>query len=288
MPELPEVETIRRELSQKIKGKTIKEVEVKVSKMVNLPVAEFVKKVKKTKIKNIFRRAKVLIIDLYGPYFLLIHLKLTGQLVFVPKKGQIVSGGHPIKNLGQLPNKFSHIIFTFTDGSKLFFNDIRKFGWIKLVEDSIYLLVRNEFGLEPLAKDFDYERFKAALTHFSNRKVKQVLMDQALIAGIGNIYADESCFCAGIKPTRIVKTLKEEEMRKLHRCIPSVLKFAISKKGTSADNYVRTDGSQGGMVPYLKVYGRGGQKCKRKGCTGIIKKIKLNGRGTHFCPKCQH
>jgi len=287
MPELPEVETIRRELVQKIKGKTIKDVEIKVFKMVNLPVFEFSKKVKKTKIKGIYRRAKVLIIDLYGPYFLLFHLKMTGQLVFVPKKGQAISGGHPIKNIGQLPNKFSHIIFTFTDGSKLYFNDIRKFGWIKLVEDSIYLLVRNEFGLEPLAKDFEYERFKAAFNHFPNRKVKQVLIDQTLIAGLGNIYADEICFCAGVKPTRVVKTLKAAEMKKIHKCIPQVLNFAILKKGTSADNYVRTDGSQGGMIPYLKVYGREGQKCKRKNCQGIIKKIRLNGRGTHFCDRCQ-
>lgn len=287
MPELPEVETIRRELNQKIKGKTIKDIEVKVPKMVNLPVAEFTSQVKGTRVKQVVRRAKLIILDLYGKYFLLIHLKMTGQLVFVPKSGKIVSGGHPIKNLGALPNKFSHIIFTFADGSKLFFNDIRKFGWIKLVEDSIYLSVRNEFGIEPLALEFTLEKFKATLHHFPQRKIKQILTDQTLIAGIGNIYADESCFCAGIKPTRIVKTLKEAEIKKLHRCIPKILKFAISKKGTSADNYVRTDGSLGGMVPYLNVYGREGEKCKRQGCRGIVKKIKLNGRGTHFCNKCQ-
>lgn len=160
MPELPEVETIRRELNQKIKGKTIKDIEVKVPKMVNLPVAEFTSQVKGTRVKQVLRRAKLIILDLYGKYFLLIHLKMTGQLVFVPKSGKTVSGGHPIKNLGALPNKFSHIIFTFADGSKLFFNDIRKFGWIKLVEDSIYLSVRNEFGIEPLALEFTWKNSK--------------------------------------------------------------------------------------------------------------------------------
>ncbi len=112
-------------------------------------------------------------------------------------------------------------------------------------------------------------------------------MDQTLIAGLGNIYTDEVCFCAKVLPTRIANTLKEKEMKKIHKCIPQILKFAISKKGTSANNYVRTDGTRGGMVPYLKVYGREGEKCRRKGCKGIIKKIKVNARGTHFCSVCQ-
>ncbi|MBU1164047.1 DNA-formamidopyrimidine glycosylase [Patescibacteria group bacterium] len=287
MPELPEVETIRRELNSKIKNKTIINVEIKVAKMVNLPISEFVRKVRSKKIKHVYRRAKLIVVDLYGHNFLLFHLKMTGQLVYVPKIGKTISGGHSIKNLGHLPNKFSHIIFTFSDGSKLFFNDVRKFGWVRLVDDKLYLLVRNSFGLEPLKNDFTYERFKAQLMHYPNRKIKQVILDQALIAGLGNIYTDESCFCANIKPMRIVKTLKEEEIKKLHRCIPKVLEFAILKKGTSANNYVRTDGTVGGMVPFLKVYGRKGQKCKRQGCKGVIRKIQLNARGTHFCDVCQ-
>ena len=110
-------------------------------------------------------------------------------------------------------------------------------------------------------------------------------MDQTLIAGIGNIYADESCFCAKILPMRIVKKIKPEEAKKLYQCIVKILKFAISKKGTSANTYIQLDGKPGGMEPYLKVYGRKGEKCKR--CGGIIEKIRLNGRGTHFCKQCQ-
>lgn len=322
MPELPEVETLRRELISAVKGKTIKSVEVKVPKMVRpLSVPEFQQQIKNKKILGIDRRAKVLIIELLpsrrrafrlaserersATRYLLIHLKLTGQLIFNPKpKGQrpkVIVGGHPnpiIENKDKsslmkrgsfynlsIPNKFTHIIFTFTDGSKLFFNDLRKFGWMKLVDKQQADKLTSEFGVEALAKEFTLEKFTAILKKYPNRKIKQILMDQGLIAGLGNIYADESCFCAKIKPIRIVKTLTEIEIKNLYHCIPKILEFAIAKKGTSADMYVQLNGLPGGMEPYLKVYGREGEKCKR--CSGEIKKIKLGGRGTHFCSKCQ-
>ncbi len=293
MPELPEVETLRRELASVVKGKTIKSAVVKWPKMV-LPLspAEFQRKTKNKKITDISRRAKVLIIKLSDGNSLLIHLKLTGQLIYQKNKktkkqeNKLVVGGHPQKGgVVGLPNKFTHIIFNFIDGSKLYFNDLRKFGWARLVGKLEVDKLLSEFGVEPFDKDFTLQRFIEILRRYPNRKIKQILMDQSLIAGIGNIYADESCFCAKILPTRVVKTLKPQEIKKLFGCIPQILKFAIAKKGTSADDYVQLDGSPGGMVPYLKVYGRKGEKCKR--CGGVVEKIKLNGRGTHFCKKCQ-
>ena len=293
MPELPEVETLRRELSSAIKGKTIKKAIIKWPKMVKpLTPAEFQRKVKNKRIFGIDRRAKVLILELSAGSFLLIHLKLTGQLIYQAGKlaskqaGKLVVGGHPQKGgIENLPNKFTHIILEFKDDSTLYFNDLRKFGWARLVGKLEVDKLLSEFGPEPLSKDFSINYFKSILKKYPNRKIKQILMDQGLIAGVGNIYCDESCFCAKVKPTRSVKSLKEIEVKILFNCIPKILKFAIAKKGTSADTYAQLDGKPGGMIPYLKVYSRQKQKCKR--CQARIEKIKLNGRGTHFCPQCQ-
>ena len=287
MPELPEVETLRRELVSKVKNKTIKSATIKWPKMVKpLSPATFRQKIKGQKITDIKREAKVLILKLPKDRYLIIHLKMTGQLIYQPKKGKVVVGGHPQKGgMENLPNKFTHIILEFTDGSVLYFNDLRKFGWMRLVDRSQVDKLLREFGVGPLKKEFTLKKFEEVLKKYPNRKIKQVLTDQSLIAGIGNIYADESCFCSKIKPMRIGKTLNEKEIRGLYRCIPKILKFAISKKGTSADTYVQLDGSQGKMIKYLKVYNKGGQKCQR--CGSLIKKIKQNGRGTHFCPNCQ-
>ncbi|MFA6254710.1 MAG: DNA-formamidopyrimidine glycosylase [Patescibacteria group bacterium] len=292
MPELPEVETLRRELASVVRGKTIKSASVDWPKMVKpLTPKQFSQQLKGRKIIDVKRRAKILIIELSSDNFLLIHLKLTGQLIFRNKKSDIrnqklIVGGHPQKGgVVGLPNKFTHIIFDFTDGSKLYFNDLRKFGWIRLVNKQQVDKLISEFGVEPFDKEYTLVNFQTILKRYPNRKIKQILMDQTLLAGVGNIYADESCFCAKILPTRVVKTLKPEEIKRLFNCIPKILKFAIAKKGTSADDYVQLDGSQGGMLPYLKVYGRKGEKCAR--CSGVVQKIKLNGRGTHFCKKCQ-
>jgi len=302
MPELPEVQTIVSELDKKIKNKTIKSVEVFKFKSVRPMNTKFVQSVKGRKVLGVARRAKMIIINLSGKKYLLIHLKMTGQLVFTDKKGKGVSGGHPIpmpkgirqivaypmsgeiKDLG-LPSKFTRVIFDFTDGSKLFFNDIRRFGWIKFVDEKLYREETAKYGLEPLSKDFTFKNFIVVINRYPNRKIKQVLMDQTLFAGIGNIYADEACFAARIMPTRPAGKLTDKEIHSLYLAIPKILKLAIKHKGTSADTYVRTSGEQGSMLKYLKVYGREGMSCL--GCPGKVHKMKLAGRGTHFCPSCQ-
>lgn len=269
MPELPEVETLRRELVI-IVGKRIKSATI------------FSRQLKNKKVTSLGRRAKILIMTLSDKHKLLIHLKMTGQLVLAPKNGDMVIGGHPQEN----PFKYTRAIFEFTDNSKLYFNDLRKFGWLKLLDESESEKILNKHGVEPLEKGFTFTTFQKLLQKYPNRRLKQFLLDQSLIAGLGNIYVDESCFSAKILPTRIVKSLTLVEQKNLHTSIIRILNLSIRKKGTSARNYVRSDGTKGGFVPYLKVYGRRNEKCKR--CkAGIIQKIKFAGRGTHFCNRCQ-
>ena len=156
---------------------------------------------------------------------------------------------------------------------------------MRLVDKNHIDELSNALGVEPLHNGFTFEKFHSILRRYPARKIKQLLTDQTLIAGIGNIYADESCFYAKILPTRQVTSLTKDQVRLLYKHIPKVLKLSISKKGTSFSDYVQLDGKQGRMVKWLRVYNKTGQPCSV--CGTPIKKIKLNGRGTHFCPRCQ-
>jgi formamidopyrimidine-DNA glycosylase len=283
MPELPEVETIVCDLNKKLKNKKIISVEILDKKVFHLAKSDL-KNVVSKKIKAVKRRAKMIIFDL-GDYLLMIHLKMTGQLVY-KTKNFLIAGGHPIINQAkELPNKFTRVIFKFNDKGILYFNDVRRFGWIKLISKNNFFKFNNELGLEPLEKDFTLDFFKNFLSHKSKTSIKQALLEQKYVVGIGNIYADESLFAAGIKPFRKVETLSAAEIKKLWRVIPKILKYAIKHRGTSFNDYVDAQGETGNFIKYLKVYGRAGERCKK--CSGVIKKMKLGGRGTHWCDKCQ-
>ena len=285
MPELPEVETIRRELSRRVGGSVFVWPVVHVPKMVNLPVAAFSRALRGRQVEAVMRRAKMLVLRLSGQRFLVFHLKMTGQLVYAPPHGRTVSGGHPIPNLGVLPNKFTHVIFRFRDGGTLYFNDQRKFGWVRFVDvDGLHRLTAH-LGAEPLSAAFTWPYFRRVARRYPNRAIKSVLMDNALLVGVGNIYADESCFRAGIRPTRRVRRISDTELATLYRCIPRVLRLAIRLKGTTHDTYRRVNGRSGGMLEYLFVYGRKGQPCKR--CHTPIVRTVVGQRGTHYCPQCQ-
>lgn len=271
MPELPEVETIKLQLSRIIKAKTIKKVEVRLPKMVRgASLEEFEKKVAGAKVKDIKRRAKLLIIELSNGYSLVIHLKLTGQLIY-----------------NQEPQKHSHLIYHFTDGSVLLHNDMRQFGYVKLVKTSQFskLFQKEKFGPEPLEKSFTLEKFKELLSKKKRSRTKPLLMDQTFVAGVGNVYAQEACFFAKIKPTRTVGSLTDKEIKNLYDGLKKILRESIKHKGSSVDTYVDIKGKQGGYLSFLKVYRREGKKCLR--CGAKIKSIRLGGRGTCFCPKCQ-
>jgi len=282
MPELPEVETIVRDLNRGLKNKKITGIKSLDHKVFQLS-GEEAKSVIGKKIKAVKRRAKMIIIDL-GEFSLIIHLKMTGQLVYKIKT-KVIVGGHPIASQDKkLPNKFSRVIFEFNDRSALYFNDVRRFGWIKLAARDKFIEFNSRLGVEPLSSDFTLEYFNKFLSHYKT-SIKQALLDQKYISGIGNIYADESLFSARLKPFRKIKTLSALETKKLWRAIPKILKYAIKHRGTSFNDYVDAQGEAGNFIKHLKVYGRAGEKCKN--CGGAIKKMKLGGRGTHWCDRCQ-
>ena len=272
MPELPEVETIKRQLNKKIKDKKIKSVRINLAKFLKTNKKTFKKAVEGTKIKGVKRRAKLLIIELDNDYALVVHLKMTGQLIY--PDGEIT--------------KHTHLIYTFSDNSQLLHNDMRQFGWVKLLKKEDlkkYLEEKEAYGPEPLAKDFTLKLFKDLLKKKSQAQIKPLLMNQQFVAGIGNVYSDEILFYVQVKPTRKVKDLTQKEIEKIFKGIKEILPQAISKRGTSSDNYVDTNGKEGRFVPFLKVYQRAGQSCLR--CGAEIERQKIGGRSAHFCPKCQ-
>jgi len=274
MPELPEVQTIVNQLREKIVGKKIKAVKINLPKLIHgMKVKDFERIVGGAKIREIDRRAKILIIKLSNNYSLLIHLKLTGRLIFKEKL--------------EKEDEKSHLIYEFSDGGFLLHHDFRQFGWVKPIKTQVLekYFQKEGFGPEPLGKEFALEKFKELLVKKPRQKIKSLLMDQKFIAGVGNVYAQEVCWCARILPTRIVKTLKEKEIEDLYNCLIKILKEAIKFRGSSVDAYVDTEGRQGNYVSKLKVYGRLGEKCFR--CSGKIEKIVLGGRGTYYCPSCQ-
>ncbi len=285
MPELPEVETIRQGLRQNILGQNIISIEVKKTNIVKNPKKYFVDFLQNQHFVDVSRVGKLLIFHLQNKdYFLLIHLKMTGQLIFQDKK-QTLAGGHSGPKISDLPNKYSHVIFHFASDVKLFFNDLRQFGYLKIVNGQDKEKIVSQFGIEPLQANFTYQNF---LKIFKNKRiaVKTLLLNQKLIAGLGNIYVDEVCHQAGVLPQRLVNTLTEEDIKKLFTASQQIIKKAIAKRGTTFSDYRDTEGKTGNFSQYLKVYGRGGEICLT--CRqNNLKKIKLNGRGTVFCEKCQ-
>jgi formamidopyrimidine-DNA glycosylase len=292
MPELPEVETVRRDLAKHLIDATFSKIKILDFKNV-APEATFLAKFLKGKeVLGVGRKGKLLIIDLKNSnHHLLVHLKMTGQLV-LKNRQESLAGGHSLSEKsfneaigGDLPNKFTRAIFTFKNGSTLFFNDMRKFGYIKLVDDKeLALILINNYGLEPLDGEFNFEYLKSIL---KNRKapVKAIILNQKLIAGLGNIYADESLFLAGIRPWRLASSLKTEEIKILVKVIKKVIKKAILARGTTFKDFVDGKGNKGGFVKQLKVYQRQNKPCLL--CSNTILKKKVAGRGTHYCSACQ-
>lgn len=286
MPELPEVETVRRGLSSLIIGSKVTSVTHDTPKSFPNAASDVEQFLIGAKIIDVRRRAKVLLIDLSTNYTLVIHLKMTGQLVF---RGEAVFGaGHPNDSLiGELPDRSTRVTVTFIDGSHLYFNDQRKFGWMKLLPT---LEVPNidfmkKVGPEPLEADFTAEEFAGRFTRRAKTSIKAALLDQTVVAGVGNIYADESLWGAKIHPQRIVGSLTNDEYKALYAELRSVMNLAIEKGGSTDKNYVNAEGKRGSYMDFARVFRREGQACPRCGTTII--KFKAAGRGTHICPYCQ-
>lgn len=290
MPELPEVETLVRGARDKLVGKTIKEIEVLWSKTVKGDL----RKIKSAKIAKVRRRGKLLIFELGNGWSFIIHLKLTGQLIYQDPKETLYKGGHRPPAGGKvlygapLPHKYTVVEIGFADSSRLYFNDLRKFGWLKILKTSEVENQKEfkELGLEPLSKDFTLKKFEELLKRRPNQKIKEFLMEQTLLAGIGNIYSSEILWEAYISPLRQIKTLKPEEIKKFFEAIPKILKKAIELGGSSENTYVRLNGSKGNFMNYAKVYQKEGESCKRND-GGKIKRVKIGQRSAFYCPVCQ-
>ncbi|HVW22877.1 MAG TPA: bifunctional DNA-formamidopyrimidine glycosylase/DNA-(apurinic or apyrimidinic site) lyase [Candidatus Saccharimonadales bacterium] len=287
MPELPEVETIRTGLSRFLPGRVIQSVDFDWPKSFPNARADVKQFLAGASITAVKRRAKVLLIELSTNYTLVVHLKMTGQLVFVGP-GERFGAGHPTDSLvGQLPDRSTRVNIVFTDGSHLFFNDQRKFGWMRLIPtpEVMQLDFFRKVGPEPLAADFTWQQFRDRMLRRSKSNVKAVLLDQTVIAGVGNIYADESLWGAQIHPLTLVKDLKPAQFRKLYEELVFVLKLSIEKGGSTDRNYVNAEGKKGSYIDFARVFRREGQACPR--CGNEVIKTRVAGRGTHLCPFCQ-
>jgi formamidopyrimidine-DNA glycosylase len=288
MPELPEVETIRIGLNKLLPGKTVKAVNFDWQKSFPNAQPDAEKFLIGATITDVKRRAKVLIIDLDSGYSLIIHLKMTGQLVFRSNDDkQRFGAGHPTRSLvDSLPDKSTHVTLDLAD-SKLFFNDQRKFGWVRLVPMLEIPLIDffKKVGPEPLADDFKPKDFIDRLYRRKKSKIKPVLLDQTVIAGVGNIYADESLFAAGIHPETVITDIKKTKLELLFKELQSVLRLSIEKGGSTDKNYVDAEGKKGSYLTFAKVFRRENRPCTVCGAT--IEKIRVAGRGTHICPNCQ-
>lgn len=286
MPELPEVETVRRGLSALIIGRTVSSVEYDTPKSFPNAAADVKAFLIGSKIVSVRRRAKVLMIDLETDYTLVIHLKMTGQLVF---RGEVTFGaGHPNESLiNELPDRSTRVTIAFSDGSHLYFNDQRKFGWMKLMPrlEVPNIDFMKKVGPEPLEADFTPEEFAARFTRRAKTSIKAALLDQSVVAGVGNIYADESLWGAKIHPQRLVGSITPEEFTNLYTELRAVMNKAIEKGGSTDKNYVNAEGKRGSYLDFARVFRREGQACPR--CGTVIIKFKAAGRGTHICPVCQ-
>ena len=281
MPELPEVETIARGLHANLAGKKI----VGLTVLNKKSFSGDKRKVIDQKIVAVDRRAKVLRMKLGSGNYLLFHLKMTGQLIYINHNMRI-AGGHADHDWhAELPNSHTRVIFDFGKEQKLYFNDMRKFGWCKLVTRAEMNEYFTKYGPEPLPQ-IDLKSLQARAARMSRSMIKKFLMDQSVIAGIGNIYADETLYAARIHPKRLVGSITDVEWQKIVTEAERILKLAVEKGGTTDSDYVDAEGKKGGMQDFLQVYHHAGEPCPSR-CGGKIERIVVGGRGTHFCPECQ-
>jgi formamidopyrimidine-DNA glycosylase len=284
VPELPEVESLVRDLSPSLVGRTIRGVEVHKPKLFNAAPGLSVEDLFGTSIERLWRRGKLSVWELSDGLSLVVHLKLAGQMVHLDKDGrELGHGGHPVPKWGTpMPHKSSHLVFCLDDGSRLYLTDIRQFARLYLLPDSEVdaFLKRQRIGVEPLTPRFSARALGDKLKRRSI-PLKTAIMDQSVVGGIGNIYADESLWRARLHPRRPANSLSEAEVTRLHRAIRAVLDYAV-REGAAFVPHGKAISDR--AFPYC--HGRAGSPCPR--CRTIIQKEWVGGRGTHFCPKCQN
>ncbi len=286
MPELPEVETVRLQLLHKIIGKRIKKVTVFHTKTTNFDET-FTERLRGLTIEHIDRIGKLMILSFkrQSDLFLLIHLKMTGQF-FYTEGGTVTGGGHSLtaSDTRELPGKHTRVAFLFTDGSALYFNDMRLFGYTKIATAADVASARSVYGEEPIHDTFDRLNFAKKLKR-RKTSIKAALLDQSFIAGLGNIYVDETLFRAAVRPTRRADRVTAKEAAAIAEHSGAIMRHAISVGGTTFQHFVDTGGESGNYTDYLQVFGKQNTPCPV--CQTIIKKTRVAGRGTHYCPQCQ-
>ena len=303
MPELPEVQTIVNDLNKKIIGEEIVGFWSDWKKNVRPGFLKFKKEILGAKIVRVRRIGKQIVIDLNNEKSIIIHLKMSGHLLY--KKSTVGSGRSTADGFSfrkdslsktthknyfdEKVNQYIHHKIIFKSGNNLEFSDLRKFGWLGVVKTGEVENVKEikRLGVDALSSIFTLKKFKEILNEKQKSVIGILLLDQRLIAGIGNIYRSEILFSAGVNPKRKVSSLKEEEIEKIFKAIKSILKKAIRMRGTSDSDYRDTEGKPGNFQKVLNVYRREGERCKKcKG--GKIKREKLGQRSVFFCPKCQN
>ena len=287
MPELPEVETLRRGLSEYIIGKKVASVRSDSEKIFPNTSSDVSAFFVGANIVAVRRRAKVILVELSTQYTVAVHLRMTGQMVYVGDER--FGAGHPNDSLiGELPDKSTRVTIEFSDGSHLYFNDQRKFGWMRLMPsiEVPNIAFMQKLGPEPLESDFTVSVLNERLLRRKNSSVKAALLDQSVLAGVGNIYADESLWGAKIHPQTFVRDITGEGIAKLWSELRKVLLLAIQKEGSSSVAYAKNGGQQGSYMDFARVYGRTGLPCLRHPDV-LISKIRVAGRGTHICDACQ-
>ena len=285
MPELPEVTVIVSSLNKAIQGLTLESVKYDWAKKYYWNGFSS-KDLKNATVKGLRRWGKVIIIDLSNGFSIVIHLKLTGQLIYQDEKSRI-AGGHPIPPLNlPAPNKTTRVTFTFTNKGRLYFNDIRKFGWVKIVKsdvDSIKGAIGAELGPDPM--EMTILEFIERIKKKPRSRIKKLLMDQTFVAGVGNIYSDEALWRAKVHPRRSVISLSDAEIKAIFKGLIDSFKLAIAKGGSSANSFVYGRGEKGLYLTFAKAYHMTGKPCAR--CKTLIVRQKMDGRSAHFCPACQ-
>jgi len=303
MPELPEVQTTVNGLNKTVKGLVIKDAWTDLARasisrpdyresIKYLPFFEqFRKSVRGAKVISAERRAKNILINLGSGKTVLIHMKMTGHMMYgsyaydKQKNEWAPAAGEKNAALRDPFNKFLHVVFTFTNGKNLVLSDMRKFAKVTILSTNEAHTSRHLGGLgpEPLGKGFDFAKFRERIARKQHGKIKQVLMDQTVIAGVGNIYSDEALWLAGIHPKSIVAKIPAEKMKALFSATQTVLKKGIDFGGDSTSDYRRIDGTRGKFSHEHNAYRLTGTKCKKPGCKGVILRTVVGGRSAHFC-----
>ena len=288
MPELPEVEVVKRSLSNNLQNLIVKEVKIINGRLRYYIDKNKIRKIVGLKIKKIERRSKFLLFFFNRNIIMLAHLGMTGKFFFINKKNLKFKTSFYYNINEEKDQKHNHIIFFFNKKIKLIYNDVRKFGFIKILNnknlyDNLHL---NTLGPEPLSYKFNLSYVKQYIRG-KNRLIKNILMDQKFVSGLGNIYANEILFLSKVKPSRNIKGLKDFELKKIINFTKKVLKDAINLGGSSIRDFSSSNGQKGSFQQHFNVYGKNGCSCSNRGCRNKISKSSIANRSTFFCSKCQ-